>query len=200
MLFGVVALATGLSARWHLSLILTNMVVGFVLVNTRRPALVNRVVQPLLDIMPLFFVLFFTLAGAHLELGTLPQLGLLGCVYIVGRSTGLVGGAWLGGMMGHVHPNVKKYVGMGILSQAGVAIGLALIVTQEFGHMASTYDLPIDPRYGMTHAAYIGTTVITSVTATCIFFEIIGPILTKIALAKAGEIPKDSEEESHKRD
>ena len=194
MVFGVVALTTGLSERLHLSLILTNMIVGFVLVNTRRQSLVHRVTQPLLDIMPLFFILFFTLAGAHLELGALPNLGMLGCVYILGRSGGLLGGAWLGGKMGQVHESVKKYVGMGILSQAGVAIGLSLIVTHEFTQLVQEYDLPSDPRYGVPHAAYIGATVITSITATCIFFEVIGPIMTKIALAKAGEIPKSAGE------
>ena len=76
---------------------------------------------------------------------------------------------------------VKKYVGLGILSQAGVAIGLSLIVVQEFGELSAEFNLD--------HAARIGTTTLTTVTATCIFFEIIGPIFTKIALQKAGEIP-----------
>ena len=66
---------------------------------------------------------------------------------------------------------------MGILSQAGVAIGLALIVKQEF--------TPIS-KWG----ARIGVTVITTVTATSIFFEILGPVLTRIALEKSGEIPR----------
>ncbi|HDQ13676.1 MAG TPA: hypothetical protein ENN41_02535, partial [Sediminispirochaeta sp.] len=68
--------------------------------------------------------------------------------------------------------------GMGILSQAGVAIGLALIVKHEFSALGDW-------------GAEIGATVITTITATCIFFELIGPILTKIALQKAGEIPSD---------
>ena len=181
VVFGAVLLATGLSLRWHLSLIMTNMVVGFVLVNTRREALVHRVMSPLLDIMPLLFILFFCLAGSHLDLAALPGLGALGLVYIVGRSAGLIGGAKLGAMIGHVDEKIKKYIGMGILSQAGVAIGLALIVNHEFGLLDEKYDIP--------HASDIGTIVLTTVTATCIFFEVIGPILTKIALTKAGEIP-----------
>jgi Kef-type K+ transport system membrane component KefB len=179
-IFGAVLIATGLSLRWHLSLIMTNMLVGFVLVNTRREALVHHVMSPLLDIMPLIFILFFCLAGAHLELATLPALGLLGLVYIIGRSAGLIGGARIGAMLGHVETKVKKYIGLGILSQAGVAIGLSLIVKHEFGLLDTEYNLP--------HADKIGTVVLTTITATCIFFEIIGPILTKVALKKAGEI------------
>jgi Kef-type K+ transport system membrane component KefB len=181
IIFGAVLLATGLSLRWHLSLIMTNMVVGFVLVNTRREALVHRVMKPLMEIMPLLFILFFCLAGAHLELSTLPALGILGIVYIIGRSAGLIGGARIGAMVGHVDDKIKKYVGLGILSQAGVAIGLSLIIKHEF--------IQLDAQYNLPHALTIGTAVLTTITATCIFFEIIGPVLTKIALTKAGEIP-----------
>lgn len=180
IVFGAVLLATGLSLRWHLSLILTNMIVGFVLVNTRQEALARDVTAPLHELMPLVFVLFFCLAGAHLKLSVLPSLGLIGIVYILARSAGLVGGAYVGGLLGRVEEKVKKYVGMGILSQAGVAIGLSLIVRHEFAQLDVQYNLP--------HADVIGTSVLTTVTATCIFFEIIGPILTRIALKKAGEI------------
>jgi Kef-type K+ transport system membrane component KefB len=181
VVFGVILVCTGLSIRWHLSLILTNMVVGFVLANARHESLLNRVTSPLLEVMPLLFVLFFCLAGAHLQLSALPALGTIGVVYIIGRSVGLIGGARLGAKFGHVEEKVKKYVGLGILSQAGVAIGLSLIVKHEFTQL--------DARYNLPHALEIGSSVLATITATCIFFEIIGPILTKVALKKAGEIP-----------
>lgn len=184
VVFGVVTLGTGLSMMWHLSLILTNMVVGFVLINTRREALVHKVTAPLLEIMPLTFVLFFCLAGAHLELAALPSLGVIGIAYILGRSGGLIGGARVGAIFGNVEDKIKKYVGLGILSQAGVAIGLALIVNSEFRELGA---MGAD---GITHGAAIGTKVITTITATCIVFEIIGPILAKYALGKAGELNK----------
>ena len=185
VVFGVVTLGTGLSMMWHLSLILTNMVIGFVLVNTRREALVHKATAPLLEIMPLTFVLFFCLAGAHLQLAALPSLGLIGIAYIFGRSAGLIGGARIGAIFGHVEDKIKKYVGLGILSQAGVAIGLALIVNAEFAGLGAVTD-------GVSHGAAIGTKVITTITATCIVFEIIGPILAKYALGKAGELNKAS--------
>jgi Kef-type K+ transport system membrane component KefB len=181
-IFGAVFITAGISQRWHLSLILTNMMVGFVLVNTRRESLVRRVMEPLMEIMPLVFILFFFLAGAHLDLSSLPALGTLGVVYIFGRSGGLIGGARIGAMLGNVDEKIKKYVGLGILSQAGVAIGLSLIVKHDFALLDEQYNIP--------HAVEIGTKVLATITATCIFFEIIGPILTKIALKKAGEIPE----------
>ena len=182
VVFAAVFAAIGLSLQWHLSLILTNMAVGFVLANMRSESSVRRILAPLMGVMPLVFILFFFLAGAHLELSALPSLGMLGIVYILGRTVGLIGGARVGSMLGKVEEKVKKYIGLGILSQAGVAIGLALIVNHEFAQLASQYNLP--------RAAQIGAATLTTITATCVFFEIIGPILTKIALQKAGEIPK----------
>jgi hypothetical protein len=182
IVFGFILICTGLSIRWHLSLILTNMVVGFVMANSRHESLLNRVTSPLMEVMPLLFVLFFCLAGAHLEISSLPSLGIVGLVYILGRSAGLIGGARLGAMFGHVEDKVKKYVGLGILSQAGVAIGLSLIIKHE---LTQLHD-----KYNLQHALDIGSSVLATITATCIFFEIVGPILTKIALKKAGEIPE----------
>lgn len=182
--FGFILLCTGLSTRWHLSLILTNMVVGFVLANSRHESMLHRVTSPLLEIMPLLFVLFFCLAGAHLQLSALPALGAVGVVYILGRTAGLIGGARIGAIFGHVENKVKKYVGLGILSQAGVAIGLSLIVKHDLAQLDAKFNIP--------HAIEIGSSVLATITATCIFFEIVGPILTKAALKRAGEIPPET--------
>ncbi len=179
VVFGAVLFASGISLTWNLSLILTNMVLGFVLVNTRSSILVRRVMGSVMNVMPLLFVLFFCLAGAHLQLEALPKLGLIGLVYIIGRSAGLICGSRLGAVVGGVEEKVKKYIGLGILSQAGVAIGLALIAKQQLDQL------------GTEHAAIVGSAVIATVTATSVIFEIVGPILTKVALRKAGEIPQE---------
>ena len=62
-----------------------------------------------------------------------------------------------------------------------MAIGLSLIIKHEF--------TLLDAKYNAPHALTIGSSVLATITATCIFFEIIGPIMTKIALKRAGEIP-----------
>jgi len=134
IVFGVILLATGLAVNWHLSLILASMMVGFVLANSKHETFVLRVKQPLLEIMPLVYILFFTLAGAHLNVDDLAALGLIGVVYIAARSAGLIGGARLGAQIGGAGRKIKKYLGLGILSQAGVAIGLSLIA-KELGQL-----------------------------------------------------------------
>lgn len=181
ILFGTVLVITGICKIMNLSLILTNMVAGMVVVNTQDRKLIQQLGDQMKNVMPLFFVLFFVLAGANLHLAALPALGVLGLVYIGGRTAGLMGGSFLGAVIGRAEPKIRKYLGMGILSQAGVAIGLSLIVKQEFSALGP-------------HGEAIGTAVITTVTATCIFFEIVGPILTKIGLQKAGEITVSSKQ------
>ncbi len=201
MTFGFILFATGLSNILHLSGILTNMTVGFILVNTRREAFVHRVIAPSFELMPLFFLMFFCLAGAHLNISILRHIGFIGAIYIFARSLGKITGARLGAMIGKTEQKIKKYIGLGILSQAGVAIGLALIIRHEFEHLAMNPEVanavclyaeqhPNTARILFDPLA-ISTSLITVVTATCIVFEIIGPILTKYALEKAGEIPKD---------
>lgn len=177
LIFGFIAAAVGLCIHFNLSLILTNMMLGFVLANTNSLSKVRSVVSQLRNFMPLLFILFFLLAGAHLQISALPSLGLLGVVYIISRTGGLMGGAWLGARAGRAEPKIRKYLGLGILSQAGVAIGLSLIVRQEFAAI------------GSTHADAIGAAVITTITATSIIFEIVGPLCARYALGKAGEIP-----------
>jgi NhaP-type Na+/H+ or K+/H+ antiporter len=176
LVFGVVLLASGLSAAFHLSLILTNLVIGIALVNSQSQRTSRHVGESISAVMPLLFTLFFLLAGAHLDIAALPALGVIGLVYIAGRSFGLIGGAWIGSAIGRAPKTIRDNLGLGILSQAGVAIGLALYVQRTFS------------QYGET-GAWIGTTIITTVTATSVVFEIVGPILTRIALTRAGEIP-----------
>jgi Kef-type K+ transport system membrane component KefB len=174
--FGAVLVGAGLSIQLHTSLILTNMAVGFILCNLRKDADISKVKRSVGLFMPLIFALFFALAGAHLDLRVLPSLGMVGVVYVLCRAGGLIGGASLGAVVGGAESKIRKYVGLGILSQAGVAIALALISKEQLAAL------------NLEHAARIGVSLITAVTATSIVFEIVGPILTKIALQRAGEI------------
>ncbi len=201
MTFGTILVASGLSLYFHLSLILTNMAAGFILANTRREAFVRRTTDPLRSIMPLLFILFFCLAGAHLEINQLPTLGVIGVAYILARSAGLIGGSRAGASLGRMDEKIRKWIGLGILSQAGVAIGLSLIAKHEFDAIARRPEVAeAIIRYQASHPlvarivydpVLIGAAVITVITATSIIFEIVGPALTRLALTRAGEIDQD---------
>ncbi len=179
--FGFILMGAGLASMFHLSLILVNMGIGFVLANTSKHSLVVSVNEQLRSLMPLLFILFFFLAGAHLNFAAIPSLGAIGIAYIIGRSGGKIGGAWLGAWLGKADPVIRKNLGLGLLSQAGVAIGLALLVSQEFAEIQSE------------QAQVLAASVVTTITATCILFEIVGPITARIALRNAGEIPSEQQ-------
>ncbi len=174
--FAGIFLCTGLSKLLHCSLILSNLSLGMVFANlylrTNRRA--YRAIEPLS--YPLYIV-FFLIAGAHLQIKLLPAMGAIGVIYIILRSLGLIAGASLGATIARAPSVMRKYLGFGILSQAGVAVGLAMLVTREFAQLGDA-------------GAHLATTTINIIAATTIFFEIIGPIGVKFALSKAGEIGK----------
>ena len=175
-----ILLATGVANALGLSLILANLGVGAVLANVSRRN-TEHAYEAVQGITGPVYVLFFVVAGAHLDLRLLGALSLLGPVYIVGRSLGLVGGAYVGASLAKTEPLVRRYLGLGILSQAGVAIGLALTVANEFR----------DPAYGEL-GRQLAELTINTIAATTIVFEVLGPITTKIALSRAGEIDTGS--------
>ncbi|NQT29989.1 MAG: cation:proton antiporter [Candidatus Saganbacteria bacterium] len=118
----------------------------------------------------IIFIIFFVLAGANLNLGTLAQYWVWIVAFIILRSVGKISGAYLGATISGASPAVKKYMPLGLLPQGGIVMGLALLVQQN----------PNFSQYGsILISLIVGTTVIQ---------ELLGPILTKYALYKAGEI------------
>ena len=114
------------------------------------------------------FMLFFVLSGAELDLAVVPTVGLLGVVYMIARSLGKYFGSFLGATIAKSSPNIRKYLGLTLLPQAGVAIGMAQVALNAL------------PEYGTQIQAVV-------LTATLIY-ELIGPVITKLALTAAGEI------------
>jgi len=173
---GVVIFAAGLANSLGISLILSLMTMGVIVANVRgdNSLYVRRVVE---RVGPIIYMLFFALVGARLQISLLPAMGLLGLIYLVLRTGGKLGGAWLGSTLGGAEPQVRKYLGFGLLSQAGVAIGLALSIAHRFD------------AYGAA-GAQLGTTVINVITATTFVVQIVGPIMLKYAITQAGELGK----------
>jgi Kef-type K+ transport system membrane component KefB len=115
-------------------------------------------------------ILFFVLAGAALNIDALLAVGVIGAAYILLRTVSRLAGAWLGGLFTHANKTEQRWMGLALMPQAGVALGMALVATQRIPELADTL-LPI----------VISATVI---------FELLGPVLTRMALKRAGEIGK----------
>ena len=171
---GFVFLGVGLSQAFGFSLILTTMILGMVVVN-RCPEHGRHIRFTIEQAGPVIYVLFFTLVGARFQVGLLPTMGLLGVAYVLLRSGGKFFGAWLGGTVGGAEPVVRNNLGLGLLSQAGVAIGLALSSANRFS------------AYGAEGQA-LGALIINVITATTFVVQIVGPICVKFAISRAGEI------------
>ena len=112
-----------------------------------------------------FMAVFFILAGATLEIRMLASIGLVGLIYVLARSGGKLLGASLGARVSRADATVRRWLGMALLPQAGVAIGMALIASNEF------------PEYR--------DTILPVAIATTVFFELVGPVLTRYALSRA---------------
>ena len=173
---GFVFLCSGLANMFNFSLILANLALGMLVANTFLRGS-RRTYEVLHFVTPPIYILFFVLAGAHLQLSYLPKIGIIGLLYIIGCSFGKMSGAWFGATIMKMHKNIRKYLGFGILSQAGVAIGLSIMVGREFSGLNNV-------------GSQVATLVINTVAGTTIFFELIGPLATKFAIKRAGEIGK----------
>ena len=158
----------GIATAFHLSLILTCMMIGVTLTNLMRNHI--RVFNALNRFTPPIYLFFFTLAGASLHLNVLGKIGVMGIGYVVARSVGKIFGAGMGAKMVGYDDNIVKNIGLSLLPQAGVAIGLSMIAKQQIPEL--------------------GGTVSTIILGGVFVFEIIGPIAAKIALTRAGEIDK----------
>ena len=113
-------------------------------------------------------ILFFVLSGAELDLTILsnPLVLLVGVVYIASRSLGKISGAYASCRATKCSPSIQKYLGITLLPQAGVALGMAAEAAQlSDGHM-------------------VRNVVLFSV----LVYELVGPTLTRMALTAAGEI------------
>jgi len=165
VLASVVA-SSGLATAFHLSPLLVCMMMGATLTNLMHNS--KRVFSVINDFTPPIYLFFFTLAGASLHLNVLTKVGALGIGYIIARSLGKILGASISAKATGCDDNVVKYLGLTLLPQAGVAIGLSMIVRQE---------LP-----------QIGVALTTVVLGGVLFYEVFGPVLAKYGIQKSGEI------------
>ena len=159
-------LTVGLSYLLDVSSLLACMMVGATISNMAYNK--NRLFSVVDRFTPPIFIAFFTLAGAELKLNILRQVGLVGVGYIVFRVIGKMLGAYLGAKFTGAPAAVRKYLGLALIPQAGVAIGLSMIAEQILPGM--------------------GVVIRTIILSATVVYELIGPVAAKVALLKAGEI------------
>ena len=160
---GLVLLCGGIALMLEVSYLIACMTMGAVIAN-----LAVHHDYPFHEIENIewpFMVVFFMLAGASLELSALAEVGLVALVFVVARVTGKALGSAAGAGISRAGPVVRRWMGLALMPQAGVAIGMALLASERF----PTYQDVILP-------VVIGTTVL---------FELTGPIATRVALARA---------------
>ncbi len=163
-----VMLGVAIAEIYGLSDLLLCMAIGMALVNIQTKEYVEML-EVTNSWTPPLFMLFFVISGAELDLTALPAVGILGAAYILARSAGKYLGARVGAKIVGASPNIQKYLGITLLPQAGVAIGMAAKAVAE-----------LPPEYGAKIQA-------VALCATLIY-ELVGPVLTKMALIRSGDI------------
>jgi Kef-type K+ transport system membrane component KefB len=162
---GIVFLCGGLALWLEVSFLIASMVMGVVVVNFAKHheytfEAIEGVEWPVMAI-------FFILAGASLELAALKTLGYIGISYILLRIFGKIAGAWMGGRCSGASNVTQRWMGVAMLPQAGVAIGMALVASNRF------------PEYRQT--------ILSVVIGSTIFFEVIGPVFARLSLSRAAK-------------
>ena len=173
---GVLFLVTALVTLLELSALIANMFAGFMLVNL---AVRNRRIFAALEpLTPPIFALFFILAGAELDISVVSKgiVVLIGLVYLVVRFGGKVAGVTLGSLLVRAPANVRRYLSFCLFPQAGVAIGLALVVQSSTLFTAA-------PEAVREMLRLLTNVVLFSVFAN----ELIGPLISRFGIVRGAE-------------
>jgi CBS domain-containing protein len=159
------------------------MTLGVVLVNI-APRRSEELFATIRSFAEPIYVIFFVLVGARLNLNAMPAW-LWGAVaiYVVGRSLGKIGGAYAGGRLTGAPGSVRRYAGMGLFAQGGIAVGLSIMAANRLDDIA------------VTDSLLLSDAIVFGVTASTIVLQMVGPPLIKRAGELAGEAGRDVTEE-----
>lgn len=157
---GLIMLCGGLALWLEVSYLLAAMAMGTTVANLATHH--TRPFHAIKNIQSPFLVLFFILAGASLDFVNLLDVGLIGALYITLRVIGKILGGWVSGQLLGMTGSDARWIGAAMLPQAGVAVGMALIVSH------------ILPDYA--------DTIMAITIAATAFFEIVGPLVTRAAI------------------
>ena len=156
------------------------MMAGATFVNMRKEA--TQIMEGTDRWTPVVLMLFFILSGAELNVRMFSDWSVIVCllVYLVARCCGKYFGTMAGAAITKSDPTVRKYLGITLFPQAGVAIGMATMCKKEF------------EKFGTAEMSAIGSKIVTITMCAVMVYELVGPVLTKWALARAGEIAPEN--------
>lgn len=170
-----ITLSSAVSIFFGLSALIANLAVGFAV---RNFAKMNLQISEDMDTLTIpLYAVFFIMAGTEIrfsEMGSLSFL-LIAFTYLIARIIGKVGGSTLAARISGAPEAVKKYIGLGLLPQSGVAIALAFSVQKQY-----------------VQSPEIGLLIFNTLLLTAAMTEVFGPILTKYAVVSAGESKSES--------
>lgn len=164
--------ASGVALYLQLSLLLTCLSLGFTLANL-TPNRRELGVQAFENMEPAIFAAFFTLAGMNLHFQHIGEIGLVAGLVFAGRFVGKIVSANVAMRFAGATERVRRYLGLALIPQAGVAVGLILLVQQ---------DPQLTPLHGIVLAVGLTTVMVN---------ELVGSITTSFALRKSGDAGKD---------
>jgi len=167
IIIGAIFLSSGLSSSIQAPALLANMTLGFVITNFVHHhedlfSVVEKIEEPI-------FGMFFTLAGAHLDLGIMKAAGWLALLITLSRFAGKFLGCRLGARISHAPQAVRKYLGISLLPTAGVTVGLVLEAKSVFG------------------GSQITELMVNAVLGSVFINELLTPFFVRFSLSKAGE-------------
>ncbi|MHC1623695.1 MAG: cation:proton antiporter [Candidatus Methanospirareceae archaeon] len=165
----VAILCWGLAEMIGVSAILACMALGTMVINF-NVHIGNRSNELIDNIMTPVFILFFAVIGMEIDFSQFASIWAIVIIYCIGRSVGKILGCSIGGILSKSEPKVTKYLGIALLNQAGVAVGLAFLAAQELS------------GYGL------GGVIITLMATTTALFQLFSPLGTQYAVKKAGEV------------
>jgi Kef-type K+ transport system membrane component KefB len=169
---GMIFIVYSVSSQFELEPLLASLVMGVVMTNISSEF---HLVKEEFDhhLKDIIFMLFFAISAMHLNLSFLVSMPFIIIIYVLFRIIGKVSGVWVGGKLTGADKNIRKYLGIALFPQAGIAIGLAL-------------SLQTDPGFES-----IAPIVLNVIIATTMVHEFVGPLLTKFVLHKSGECNGD---------
>lgn len=169
LIIAAILVVVGLAQLWQLAYLLAAITLGFSARYFLRTG-GDRLLSPVEFIEELVFLIFFTLAGAHFQISVFYEHLDLILIYFFARLLGKMLGAGVGAKVAGAPPQVVRWLGWGLMPQAGIAIGLALLIGQASG------------------SAELSTVIVNVILATTLLYELTGPLALRYALFKANEL------------